>query len=55
MLVHVADSFDYEAEAASKNMTVLIEPVMIILIAVLTGYVMLSVMLPIYQYYEMMG
>lgn len=55
MLGHVADSFDYEAEAASKRLTVLIEPVMILLIAVMTGYVMLSVMLPIYQYYEMMG
>lgn len=55
MLVHVADSFDYEAEAASKRLTVLIEPVMILVIAAMTGYVMLSVMLPIYQYYEIMG
>ncbi len=55
MLVHVADSFDYEAEAASKRLTVLIEPIMIVLIAVMTGYVMVSVILPIYQYYEMMG
>lgn len=55
MLDHIATSFDYEAEVAAKHLTVLIEPVLIVLIAAITGFVMLAVMMPIYQYYETMG
>ena len=55
MLENIADSFDYEAGIAAKRLTVLVEPVLVVLMAAVTGFVMLSVMLPVYQYYEMMG
>lgn len=55
ILEQAAESFDYEAEQAAKRLTVLVEPVLIVLAAVLTGYVMLAVMQPVYQYYEQLG
>lgn len=55
MLESMADSFDYEADQAAQKLTTLIEPVMIVVMAVVIGYIMLSVMVPIYQYYENIG
>lgn len=55
MLESMSDSFDYEADQASQKLTALIEPVMIVVMAVVIGYIMLSVMVPIYQYYENIG
>ncbi len=52
MLESIAENFDYEAEMATQQMVALIEPVMIVLMAVLIGGVMLSVMLPILSLYQ---
>jgi len=52
MLETVADSFDYEAEMATTRMVTFIEPVMIIIMAVIVGGIMLSVMLPIMTLYQ---
>ncbi|MCL2069068.1 MAG: type II secretion system F family protein, partial [Oscillospiraceae bacterium] len=55
MLVSTAESFDYEAEAATGRLVSLIEPVMIIFLAVIIGAIMLSVMLPVMSLYENVG
>ena len=52
MLTSLADDFDYESEAASPRMVTLLEPVMIIILALIVLCVMLAVLLPIYQMYQ---
>lgn len=51
MLDSIAESLDVEAEQAIKRLVTLIEPVMIIVMAVIVGLIMIGVMLPIYQSY----
>lgn len=55
MLESVADQFDYDAEMASQRLVALIEPVLIVVMAVVIAFVMISVMLPIYQMYSSVG
>ncbi|AFA47012.1 type II secretion system F family protein [Acetobacterium woodii] len=55
MLNNVADSFDYEAEMATTRLVAFIEPIMIIIMAVMVGGIMLSVMLPIMTLYQNIG
>ena len=52
MLNSLADDFAYEAEMATQKIVTLLEPIMIIILAVLVLSVMLSVLLPIYQMYQ---
>ncbi|MEG2074427.1 MAG: type II secretion system F family protein, partial [Angelakisella sp.] len=55
MLSSAADAYEYDAEAATQRLTTFMEPIMIIIMAVVIGFVMISVMLPIYQFYQSMG
>jgi len=55
MLDSVADQFDYDSELASQRLVTLMEPVLIVIMAVIVAFVMISVMLPIYQMYSMVG
>lgn len=55
MLDNIADSFDYEAEIASTRMVKFIEPIFIIIMAVVVGFVVLSVLLPILTLYQSIG
>lgn len=55
MLSSAADAYEYDAEAATQRLTTLMEPVLIVVMAVAIGFVMISVMLPIYQFYQNMG
>ena len=52
MLIAVSDSFDYDAEQALTKLSAAMEPVMIIIMAIIVGAVMISVMLPIYNMYS---
>ena len=52
MLTSIADDFDYESEAATQRMVAVLEPIMIIVLAVIVLLVMMSVLLPIYQMYQ---
>lgn len=52
MLTSIADDFDYESEAATQRMVTVMEPIMIILLAMIVLLVMMSVLLPIYQMYQ---
>lgn len=49
MLQNLADYFEEEVEALVKNLSNLIEPVMIVIIGVLIGVVMMAILLPIYS------
>ncbi|HBL84804.1 MAG: hypothetical protein A2Y17_01565 [Clostridiales bacterium GWF2_38_85] len=52
MLTSIADSYDYESEIAAQRMIVILEPVMLIFMALVIGSVMLSVLMPILQMYQ---
>ncbi len=52
MLESTADTMEYESEMALTRLVTLLEPVLIILMAAIIGFVMVSVMLPIFQYYS---
>jgi len=52
MLESTADSYDFEAETATENMVAVLQPVLIVGMALVIGLVMLSVFLPIFQLYN---
>jgi type IV pilus assembly protein PilC len=52
MLESVADSFDYEADMATQRLTTILEPALIIIMALLIGTIMISVLLPIVDMYQ---
>ncbi len=49
MLNKVADIYEGEAEAAVLGLTALLEPVMILVMGVMVGFIVLSIMLPILE------
>lgn len=55
MLDAMADSFDYESEMAVSRLISYLEPVLITLMAVLIGFIMIAVMMPIYESYSAIG
>ena len=52
MLDSIADSMEIEAEEATKRMVTLMEPLLIIFMALIVGFIMIAVMLPIYESYS---
>lgn len=55
MLESIAESFDYEAEMATGRLVQFVEPVMIVVLAVIIGTILLSVMLPLLTLYQQAG
>jgi type IV pilus assembly protein PilC len=55
MLESIADQYDYDSEQATQQMVTLIEPVLIVVMAVIVAFVIISVLLPIYQLYSNVG
>lgn len=51
MLGSIADTMEEEANQATKRLVTLLEPMMIIIMALMIGFVVAGVMLPIYQSY----
>ena len=51
MLNSIADNLDYEAERALERLVALLEPALIIVMAVIIAFVVIAVILPIYQSY----
>ena len=49
MLVKVADFFDQEVDATVKGLTSMIEPMLIVMMGVLVGFIAISVMSPIFK------
>ena len=52
MLQSIADSFDYEAEMATARLVTMMEPIMIVIMAVVVGTIIVSVMLPLLSLYQ---
>ena len=52
MLSNVADVFDFDAEVALGKLTAMVEPAMIILMAIIIGTIMISVLLPLPTMYN---
>lgn len=55
MLVSAADNLDFASEQALTRMVKYVEPVMIIIMAVIVGFIIIGVILPIYQSYSTIG
>ena len=55
ILNSLADDFDYEAEMASTQLVAIMEPLMIIILAMIILVVVISVILPIYTIYQNAG
>ncbi len=55
MLESLAGDLEFESERAIGQMVALIEPVMIFVMAALVGFIMISVITPIYQSYNYIG
>ncbi|MCH8274892.1 MAG: type II secretion system F family protein [Armatimonadetes bacterium] len=49
MLVKIGDFYDQEVDTAVKGLTTMIEPVLIIFMGVIVGFIAISVMTPIFQ------
>ena len=49
MLDRIAESYDEEIEVATERMTAMLEPIMIMGLAVVVGYIVVSIVLPILQ------
>lgn len=52
MLDSIAATMEEEAEAATKRMVTMLEPVLICIMALLVGFIIIAVMLPIYESYS---
>ena len=53
MLNKIADVYEREVESTVMSMTSLLEPVMILVMAVLVGFIVLSICLPIFEMNEL--
>ena len=53
MLLKVADSFDNEVESTVKGLTSLLEPVMIVAMGCVVGFIVLAILLPIFEMNQM--
>jgi general secretion pathway protein F len=49
MLFNIADTYDTEVELATSKLISLLEPLMIVLMGVIVGFIVLSVLLPIFE------
>jgi general secretion pathway protein F len=55
MLNKVADVFESETEAQVTTMASLLEPFMILVMAVIVGFIVLSICLPIFEMNQLVG
>jgi type IV pilus assembly protein PilC len=55
MLESTADQYDYDSEMATTRLITMLEPILICVMAAIVAFVMISVMLPIYQLYQNIG
>ena len=55
MLHKIADAYEREVETRITGMTALIEPIMILLMAVAVGFIVISILLPIFEMNQMIS
>jgi type II secretory pathway component PulF len=49
MLDRIADAYDEEVDVVSERVLSILEPIMIIVLAVVVGFIVISIILPILQ------
>ena len=49
MMARVADSLDFEVDSTLGRLTTLLEPIIIIVMGLIVGFIVLAVLLPIFQ------
>ncbi len=52
MLVSIADQMDYDSEIAIEKLVAMVEPIMIVIMAAIVGFIMIAVIQPIYGSYQ---
>lgn len=52
MLTKVADFYDDEVEAAVKALTSILEPVMIVVVGGIVGFIVVAMYMPMFKVYE---
>lgn len=52
MLVSIADQMDYDSEIATEKLVAMIEPMMIVIMACIVGFIMIAIIQPIYGSYQ---
>jgi type IV pilus assembly protein PilC len=52
MLVSIADQMDYDSEIAIEKLVAMVEPIMIVVMAAIVGFIMIAVIQPIYGSYQ---
>ena len=52
MLVSIADQMDYDSEIAIEQLVAMVEPIMIVVMAGIVGFIMIAVIQPIYGSYQ---
>ena len=55
MLMNAADNLDFASEQAMTRLVKYVEPVMIVIMALIVGFIMIGVIVPIYQSYSTIG
>lgn len=55
MLMSVADTYDRETAAATKVMLSMLSPMLILVVAAIVGFILVSMILPIFQLSSVMG
>lgn len=55
VLNQASDYYDSEAQSAMEKMVALFEPIMILALAFVVGFIVISVIMPIYSMYSMVG
>lgn len=55
ILVKAADYFDEESETATQRMVSLIEPIMMVIMAIMIGFIVVSMLLPMFGMMELIG
>ncbi len=55
MLVSAADNLDFASEQAMNRLVKYVEPIMIVVMAMIVGFIMIGVIVPIYQSYSTIG
>ena len=49
MLLEIADIYDQESESAINSMTALLGPVMIVVLGLIIGFVVIAILMPIFE------
>ena len=55
ILNDIADAMEYDAQQATKRLMTILEPLLIVIMALIVGFIMIGVMLPIIQSYSAIG